>query len=137
MLEKKRCGCAGGGLRYHDALRRARAFFGLQRIAVCPLAFAEIPRLPSMTGRERIGRLSEGVDVVQLLDAKDDEAYPTLPSRRGASSISGGARTVLLIALRQRGSAARLHLRIYRQEVRPFFSEKQNRVYCRISPRRR
>jgi GAF domain-containing protein len=67
-------------------------------------------------------RLAEGAALVHVLDAKGDEAYPSVPSRRALVDL-GGARTLLLVPLRRDhqllGSFA-----IYRQEVRAF-SDKQ------------
>lgn len=67
-------------------------------------------------------RLAGGADFVHLLDAKDDAAYPTVPSRRALVDL-GGARTVLVVPLRKDGTLLG-SFALYRQEVRPF-SDKQ------------
>src|SRR5262249_5888632 len=67
-------------------------------------------------------RLSEGADFVHIVDAKDDDLYRTLPSRRALVDLGGG-RSVLLVPLRKDSSLLG-SIAIYRQEVRPF-SDKQ------------
>jgi len=59
---------------------------------------------------------------VHLLDAKDEAAYPAVPSRRALVDL-GGARTVLAVPLRKDGILLG-SFALYRQEVRPF-SDKQ------------
>jgi hypothetical protein len=59
---------------------------------------------------------------VHLLDAKDDAAYPTVPSRRALVDL-GGARTVLAVPLRNDGILLG-SIALYRREVRPF-TDKQ------------
>jgi two-component system NtrC family sensor kinase len=63
-------------------------------------------------------RMVEGADIVHVLDAKDDEAYPSLPSRRALVDL-GGARTVLAVAMR-RDDALLGSFAIYRQQVQAF-----------------
>jgi GAF domain-containing protein/nitrogen-specific signal transduction histidine kinase len=67
-------------------------------------------------------RLSEGADFVHIVDAKGDDLYRTLPSRRALVDL-GGARSVLLVPLRKDSSLLG-SIAIYRQEVRPF-TDKQ------------
>jgi GAF domain-containing protein len=63
-------------------------------------------------------RLTEGADFGHLLDAKDDAAYPAVPSRRALVDL-GGARTVLVVPLRKDGILLG-SFALYRQEVRQF-----------------
>jgi len=118
MLDKamRLCDAAFGVMTAYDGARfRTAAHRGL------PPRFAEYAlTVEDWAGTHR--RLAAGENVVQLRDAKDDEAYRTLPSRKAFVDL-GGARTVLLVALRK--EAALLGgFAIYRQEVRPF-SDKQ------------
>src|SRR6516165_8336452 len=118
MLEKamRLCDAAFGQMTVYDGTRfLTAAHRGL------PPRFAEYAvTVEDWPGAHR--RLAAGENVVQLLDAKDDEAYQTLPSRKALVDL-GGARTVLLVALRK--EAALLGgFAIYRQEVR-LFSDKQ------------
>jgi hypothetical protein len=114
MLEKAMhlCEAAFGLLTTYDGEAfRTAAHRGL------PPRFAEYAEtVKDWAGAHR--QLSAGADLVHLRDARDDGAYRTLPSRRALVDL-GGARTVLLVALRKDdellGSFA-----IYRQEVRPF-----------------
>ena len=86
-----------------------------------PARFAEYAvTVEDWAGTHR--RLAAGENIIHLLDARDDDAYRTLASRKAFVDL-GGARTVLLVALRK--EAALLGgFAIYRQEVRPF-SDKQ------------
>src|SRR5665213_689477 len=119
MLEKamRLCEAAFGILMTYDGESfRATAQRGL------PSQFADYIAGNPTGWRGAHLRLAEGASLVHLLDAKDDEAYPSLPSRRALVDL-GGARTLVLVPLRQDerllGSFA-----IYRQEVRAF-SDKQ------------
>ena len=95
MLEKamRLCDAAFGQMTVYDGTRfLTAAHRGL------PPRFAEYAvTVEDWPGAHR--RLAAGENVVQLLDAKDDEAYQTLPSRKALVDL-GGARTVLLVALR-------------------------------------
>ena len=110
------CEAAFGHMTVYDGARfRTVAHRGL------PPPFAEYAvTVKDWAGAHR--RLAAGENVVQLLDAKDDEAYQTLPSRKALVDL-GGARTVLLVALRKE-EALLGGFAIYRQEVR-LFSDKQ------------
>src|SRR5882757_8887820 len=69
-------------------------------------------------------RLLAGEDLIHNLDQKDEEAYwAGNPLRRAVVDL-GGARSALVVALRQSGSL-RGAITIYRKEVRPF-SQHQN-----------
>ena len=118
MLEQamRLCEAAFGHMTVYDGARfRTVAHRGL------PPPFAEYAvTVKDWAGAHR--RLAAGENVVQLLDAKDDEAYQTLPSRKALVDL-GGARTVLLVALRKE-EALLGGFAIYRQEVR-LFSDKQ------------
>src|SRR5262249_11454989 len=63
-----------------------------------------------------------GADFVHLPDARDDAAYPAVPSRRALVDL-GGARTVLAVPLRKDGVLLG-SFALYRQEVRAF-TDKQ------------
>jgi GAF domain-containing protein len=118
MLERamRLCAAAFGHMTVYDGARfRTVAHRGL------PPRFAEYAvTVEDWAGAHR--RLAAGENVVQLLDAKDDEAYQTLPSRKALVDL-GGARTVLLVALRKE-EALLGGFAIYRQEVRAF-TDKQ------------
>src|SRR6516225_6035245 len=118
MLEKamRLCDAAFGQMTVYDGTRfLTAAHRGL------PPRFAEYAvTVEDWPGAHR--RLAAGENVVQLLDAKDDEAYQPLPSRKALVDL-GGARTVLLVALRKE-EALLGGFAIYRQEVR-LFSDKQ------------
>jgi PAS domain S-box-containing protein len=122
MLEKamRLCGAAFGLLMTFDG----DAFRSIAQRGLPPL-FAEYVRDVDKSSAGWQGahaRLAEGADFVHLLDAKVDEAYPALPSRRALVDL-GGARTVLLVPLRKDGVLLG-SFSIYRQEVRPF-TDKQ------------
>ena len=128
MLDKamRLCDAAFGHMTIYDGTRfLTAAHRGL------PPRFAEYAvTVEDWPGAHR--RLAAGENVVQLLDAKDDEAYQTLPSRKALVDL-GGARTVLLVALRK--EAALLGgFAIYRQEVRPLTTSRSH--CCRTSPRK-
>jgi adenylate cyclase len=68
-------------------------------------------------------RIVQGEDVIQVADAKNDEAYRLgIPARRLLVEL-GGARTQLMVALRKDDTLLGV-MNIFRQEVRPF-SDKQ------------
>jgi len=118
MLEKamRLCDAAFGVMTAYDGARFwTAAHRGL------PARFAEYAvTVEDWAGTHR--RLAAGENIIHLLDARDDDAYRTLASRKAFVDL-GGARTVLLVALRK--EAALLGgFAIYRQEVRPF-SDKQ------------
>jgi GAF domain-containing protein len=64
-------------------------------------------------------RLIEGEDLIHNLDQKDEDAYRAGNPLRRAVVDLGGARSALVIALRQSG-ALRGAITIYRKEVKPF-----------------
>src|SRR6516162_2348403 len=119
LLEKamRLCEAAFGLLMIFDGENfRAMAKRGL------PPPFAEYVEANPAAWQGAHRRLAQRAPLVHLLDAKEDDAYPSVPSRQALVDL-GGARTVLLVPLRQDerllGSFS-----IYRQEVRPF-SDKQ------------
>jgi PAS domain S-box-containing protein len=119
LLDKalRLCGAAFGLMTTYDgAAFRTAAHRGL------PPRFAEY----ADTMKEGYGgahmRLTEGVDVVHLPLTEDDETYRTVPSRRALVDL-GGARTLLLVALRK-DDALLGAITIYRQEARPY-SDKE------------
>ena len=64
-------------------------------------------------------RLMEGEDLIHNLDQKDEDAYRSGNPLRRAVVDLGGARSALVVALRQ-GGLLRGAITIYRKEVRPF-----------------
>jgi GAF domain-containing protein len=64
-------------------------------------------------------RLIEGEDLIENLDQMDEDAYRAGNPLRRAVVELGGARSALVVALRQAGSLCGA-ITIYRKEVRPF-----------------
>jgi len=120
MLEKamRLCDAGFGVLNLHDGEAfRLAAHHGLPQ-----LFYEHLKTEEQYSPEGGHARLAGGADFVHLLDAKDDAAYPTVPSRRALVDL-GGARTVLAMPLRN-DSILLGSIALYRREVRPF-TDKQ------------
>jgi PAS domain S-box-containing protein len=121
-LEKamRLCGAAFGELHVVQGDRfRAVALRGV------PDAHAEYRRNnPSAPAPGTVtGRIFAGMDIVEITDMREEDAYRSGEAQRRAVVDLGGARSALAVALRQ-DRILRGAIFIYRQEVRPF-TDKQ------------
>ena len=122
MLEKamRLCEAAFGILRTYDGDQyHAVATHGV------PPAYAEfLTNTPQQPQPGTIGaRIVQGEPLVHIVDAIDDELYPSGDLHRRALVDLGGARTTLVVPLRKDQTLLGA-IQIYRQEVRPF-TDKQ------------
>jgi PAS domain S-box-containing protein len=122
VLDKamRSCGAAFGILAIYEGRQvRTAATRGV------PAAFVEFRKNnpPDYGPGTAPARVLAGEHVVHVVDLQDEDIYRTGDPNRRAIVDLGGARTMLLVPLLKE-DAARGHIGVYRQEVRPF-SDKQ------------